>query len=74
MTHNETRNMLKLLTMEKHIKDEQPKINFRAPIRLIEQMDVFRDVLGIDFQASNHYDPKLELARLFKYQYYEAGE
>ena len=37
-------------------------------------MDIFKDVLGIDFQANNQYDPKLELARLFKYHYYEAGE
>ena len=36
MNHIETRNMLKLHSMEKHIKDEQPKINFRALIRMIE--------------------------------------
>ena len=41
---------------------------------MIEQMEIFKDVLGIDFQANNQYDPKLELARLFKYHYYEAGE
>ena len=37
-------------------------------------MEIFKDVLGIDFQAIHQWDPKFELAKLFKYQYYEAGE
>ena len=41
MTYKEARNMLKLHSQEKHIKDEQPKVNFRILIKMIEQMEIF---------------------------------
>ena len=51
------------------MKDDTRKADFADLTKIIERMEIFQ---GTTFPL-NEYD-KIELSKLFRYRYYEAGE
>ena len=69
MTIQETRKVIKTLNLPKDMKDDSRKADFADLTKIIERMEIFQ---GTTFPL-NEFD-KIELAKLFRYRYYEAGE
>ena len=69
MTIQETRKVINTLNLPRDMKDDSRKADFADLTRIIGKMEIFQ---GTTYPLTE-YD-KLELAKLFRYRYYEAGE